>query len=141
MWFRRRGMWPAWGTARTGAASQRVLDDAELVALRVGHDEVIRHPVLPVLADNGRARPGQTRDCLQHPRPADLLRLAAAAACLHVQVDPVLGRLGLRDLEERDGRPKARRVLDVSAITPFLGWHADAGQPLFPGREPGRWRA
>ena len=82
MWFARRGIWPECGTGRTGAASQRALDDAELVALRVGKDEVIGHPVQPVLADYGRARPGQARDRRQHPGPADLLRLAAAAACL-----------------------------------------------------------
>jgi hypothetical protein len=56
------------------------LDDAELVAFRVGHDEVIRYSVLQVLADHGRACLGQALDRLQHASPADLLRLTAAAA-------------------------------------------------------------
>jgi hypothetical protein len=56
---------------------------------------VIGHPVLKVLADHARPRSGQAPDGLEHPRPAGFLRLAAAAACLDVQVDAVLGRLGV----------------------------------------------
>jgi hypothetical protein len=39
-------------------------------------------------------------DRLGHTRPSDLPGLAAAAASLHVQVNPVLRDLGLGDLEE-----------------------------------------
>ena len=81
---------------------------------------MIRNPVLEVLADHGRPGPGQALDRLQHARPAGLPRLATAAACLDVQVDTVLGCLGLRDLEERDARPKPLRVPDVSTIAPLL---------------------
>src|SRR6202042_1929157 len=65
MWLAGRRTWPEGGTGHASAALPSALDDAELVAFDVGHDEVIRHPVLQDFADHGGAERGQARDRFQ----------------------------------------------------------------------------
>ena len=75
-------------------------EHVELISFRIGHYHMVRDALLRVFTDYRRPSRGEMLDRLGHSGPPDLPRFTAAAARLHVQVDPVLHDLGLGDLKE-----------------------------------------
>ena len=73
-------------------------EDAEFAALRIGQ----HRPASVALADVGRLSPGLAQ-------PAHLSGLIVARVGRDIQMDPVLGHLGARDLQQLEIGPDAPR--------------------------------
>jgi len=97
-----------------GCATLWVLADAELVALRVVHDDVVDRVLRVVVSGpalHAGAEPDQLGDLgLDDLDPPLQRQQVVAAGGVQVQVEPVLARLGLWDLLEPDRRAQPRRV-------------------------------
>src|SRR5437867_1485720 len=84
--------------------------DAELVAFRVEHHDVVKVLTVGLLAD-GRGSGGDQLGCLRADELLALGHVPWRRAC-HPDVDvhPVLGRLALRHPEKADGWADAVRI-------------------------------
>src|SRR6266568_1428497 len=116
-----------------------VSDQAELVAFRVGHDDVVGFAQPLVLVYYGRTGGGQSANQFQHARPPHLPRCVASAADLDVDVQPVLDHLRLRHPQEGQAGAYPIRIGQVGAVIPLVLGNVVLDEPFRPTREPVRW--
>src|SRR5215207_4933358 len=140
----RRGPWPLAesdiATVGIPSSERGESDDAELVALGIGHHDVAGDAAYHSLPYHCGTCFEQPLHSLGHARPSDVLWLVPAAH-LEVDVQPVLDHLRLRHLQERDARPYSLGVDQVGAVVPFVRRHLPPDQPLLPAREALRHRS